>query len=74
MGYVPTVNRNRKRQQAAAIVLALIAVAIVLAVLLSDTKVNAKRAQAEAYCKNEPGISITGPEFKNCVDQYLSLR
>lgn len=56
-------------------VFALLIVAVVAAVLLSDTQVNSRQAEAEAYCAKEPGMpDLTGPEFQNCVHQYLSLR
>lgn len=64
------------RQKIVAIaVVVLIVVVAAVAVLLSDTKVNSRQADAEAYCSKEPGIpNLTGPEFQNCVEQYLTLR
>jgi hypothetical protein len=46
-----------------------------LGVLLSNPQDHKQLGSAEAYCSKEPGLpNLTGPEFKNCVEHYLSVR
>jgi hypothetical protein len=55
--------------------LVLVVAAVVVGVLLSNTQDHLNLGQAKAYCSKEAGMpDLTGPEFKNCVDHYLSLR
>jgi hypothetical protein len=63
------------RRTAGIAVLALVIAAVILGVLLSNPQDHKQLGSAEAYCSKEPGLpNLTGPEFKNCVEHYLSVR